>query len=115
MPKKCIRKAASGVLPLVVDLGCGYILRLGDCLQTVCTLDMERRLPLVATCATWRADQVLYGSCTLGSYSDDIVLCVFTQDSRSWRRSGIEKFSAVQWLYQALRAAVSALPIHIHK
>ena len=25
MPKKSIRKAASGVLPLLVDLGCGYI------------------------------------------------------------------------------------------
>ena len=43
------------------------------CLQTMRTLDMERRLPLVAICATWRADQVLYGSCTLGIYSDDVV------------------------------------------
>ena len=100
MPTKSIRKAASDVLPFVVDLGCGYILRhRGVVLQTVRTLDMERRLPLVAICTAWRADQVLYGSCTLGIYSDDVVLCVFTQDSRSWRRSGIEKFSRVQWLY----------------
>ena len=74
-----------------------------------------RRLPLVAICAAWRADQVLYGSCPIGIYSDDIVLYVFTQDSRSWRRSGIEKFSAAQWLYRALCAAVSALAIHIRK
>ena len=79
---------------------------LGDCLQTVRTLDTERRLPLVAICAAWRADQVLCVSCTHGIYSDDIALCVFTQDSRSRRRNGIEKF-AVQWLYRALCAAVN--------
>ena len=38
---------------------------------------LERRLPLVAICAAWRADQVLYGSCTFSIYSDDIVLCVY--------------------------------------
>ena len=68
MPKKSIQKAASGVFLLVVDLGCGYITSPGDSLQTVRTLDMERRRPLIAICATWRADQVLYGSCTLGMY-----------------------------------------------
>ena len=83
----------------------------GDCLQTVRTLDMGRRLPLVAICAAWRADQVLYGSC----YNDDAVLCVFTQDSHSWRRSEIEEFLVVQWTYRALCAAVSALAIEIHK
>ena len=54
-----------------------------------------RRLPLVAICAAWRADQVLYGSCTIGVYNDDAVrLCVFTQawDYRSWRLSEIEEF-----------------------
>ena len=39
--------------------------------------DRARRLPLVAICVAWRADQVLYGSCTIGIYSDDVVLCVF--------------------------------------
>ena len=109
-----MRKAASSVLLLVVDLGCGYILRHGGCLQlpTVRTLDMERQLPLVAICAAWRADQVvLYGSCTIDIYSDDAVLCKFTQDSRSWRRSEIEEFLVVQWTYRALCAAVSALAI----
>ena len=47
-----------------------------------------RQLPLVAICAAWRADQVLYGSCTIGIYNDDAVFCVFTQDFRSWRQSG---------------------------
>ena len=83
-----------------------------DCLQT---LDTGRRLPLVAICAAWRADQVLYGSCTIGIYNDDGVLCVFTQDYRSWRRSEIEEFHVVQWLYRALCAALSALAIHIRK
>ena len=77
---------------------------LGDCLQTVRTLDVGRWLPLVAIGATWRADQVLYGSCI---YNDDDVLCVFTQDSRSWQQSEIEEFLVVQWTYRALCAAVS--------
>ena len=42
---------------------------------------MKRRLPLVAICAAWRDDQVLYSSCTLGVYSDAVVLCVFTHKS----------------------------------
>ena len=103
MPKKSIRKAASGVLPLVLVVtfyvtGGLFADRLG-------------RLPLVAICAAWRAGRVLYGSCTIGIYSDDAVLCVFTQDSRSWRRSEIEEFLVVQWTYRALCAAVSALAI----
>ena len=73
-----------------------------DCLQTVRTLDTGRQLPLVAICAAWRADQVLYSSCTIGIYNDDAVLCVFTQDYRSWRQSEIEEFHVVQWLYRAL-------------
>ena len=86
-----------------------------DCLQTVRTLDTGRRLPLVAICAAWRADQVLYGSCTIGIYNDDAVLCVVTQDYRSWRRSEIEEFLVVQWTYRALCTAVSVLAIEIHK
>ena len=93
--------------------GCGYNLR--HCLQTMCTLDTERRLPLVDICATWRADQVLYCSCTLSIYNDNIVLYIFTQDSRSWWRSGIEEFNAVQSTYQTLCTAVNALAIYIHK
>ena len=58
-----------------------------DCLQTLCTLDTGRRLPLVAICTAWRADQVLYGSCTISIYNDDTVLSIFTQDYHSWRRS----------------------------
>ena len=37
------------------------------------TFDTGKRLPLVAICAAWRADQVLYGSCTIGVYNDDAV------------------------------------------
>ena len=62
---------------------------------------------MVAICTTWRADQVLYGSCTIGIYNDDAVLCVFTQDSHSWRRSELKEFLVVQWTYRALCAAVS--------
>ena len=51
---------------------------------------------------------MLYGSCTIGIYNNDAVLCVFTQDYCSWRRSEIEEFHVVQWLYRALCAAVSA-------
>ena len=87
----------------------------GDCLQTVCTLDTGRRLPLVAICTSWRADQVQYGSCTFGIYNNAAVLCVFMQDSRSWQQSEIEEFLIVQWTYRALCAAVSALAIEIHK
>ena len=52
-----------------------------DCLQAL--RNTGRRLPLVAICAAWRADQVLYCSCTIGIYNDEAVLCVFTQDYRS--------------------------------
>ena len=38
-------------------------------------------LPLVAICTTWRADQLLYSSCTLGIYSD--VNCNHTRTCRS--------------------------------
>ena len=54
-------------------------------------------------------------SCTIGIYNDDAVSCIFTQDSRSWRRSETEEFFVVQWTYRALYAAVSALAIEIHK
>ena len=70
---------------------------------------------MVAICTAWRADQVLYGSYTIGIYNDDAVLCVFTQDSRSWWRSEIEEFLVVQWTYRALCAAISVLAIKIHK
>ena len=95
MPKKSIRKAASGILPHVVDIGCGYNYVAGGMLAGRAYIRYGETAPLVAICATWRADQVLYGSCTLVIYSDDIVLCVFTQDSRSWQRGRIEEFSAV--------------------
>ena len=72
MHKKSTWKAASGVLPLVVDLRCGYIY-----VREGLFADRARRLPLVAICTAWRADQVLYGSCPIGIYSDDVVLCVF--------------------------------------
>ena len=29
-------------------------------------------------CADWRADQVLYSSCTIDIYNDDAALCIFT-------------------------------------
>ena len=67
---------------------------------------------MVAMCAAWRADQVLYGSCTLGIYNDDAVLCVFMQDSCSWRRSEIDSWYSGPI---ELCAAVSALAIEIHK
>ena len=78
----------------MIDLGCGYNLRpitsRGDRLQTVCTLDTERQLPLVAICAVWRADQVLYDSCTLSIYNDAAVLSkifAFGGEARSRRSS----------------------------
>ena len=66
MSKKSIRKAASGVRTSACSRFRVWLhfTSQGDCLQTVHTLDMERRLPLVAICAAWRADQVLCGSCT---------------------------------------------------
>ena len=94
----------SGALPLVVELGYGYILRYGG-VRDDCLLDTGRRLPLVAICAAWRANQVLYSSCIIGIYNDDAVLCVFTQDYYSWRRSEIEEFLVVQWTYGALCTA----------
>ena len=56
---------------------------------------------------------MLYGSCTIDTYNDDAVLCVFAQDSRSWWQSEIEEFLVVQWTYRALCAAVGALVIEI--
>ena len=35
------------------------------------------RLPVVASYVAWRADQMLYGSCTLKIDSDDVGLCIF--------------------------------------
>ena len=73
-----------------LGLGCGYIYVTGGLFADRAYIDTGRRLPLVAICTAWRADQVLYGSCTIGIHNDDAVLCVFMQDSRSWRRSEIE-------------------------
>ena len=36
--------------------------------------------PVVASYVTWRADQVLYGSCTFNIDSDGIGSCVFAHD-----------------------------------
>ena len=46
-------------------------------LRTLCTV---RGFPVVASHVAWRADQVLFGSCTLDIDSDDIGSCVFAQD-----------------------------------
>ena len=73
----------------------------GDSLQM-------QRLPLVAICSAWRADQVLYGSCTFGIYSDDIVLCVFLV-------LDVEADREIQRSTVALSSFVSALAIHIRK
>ena len=35
---------------------------------------------MVASYIAWRADQVLYGSCTLDIDSDDVGSCVFAHD-----------------------------------
>ena len=35
---------------------------------------------MVASYVIWRADQVLYGSCTLNIDSDDVGSCTFVQD-----------------------------------
>ena len=71
----------------MVDLGCGYIYVTGGMFADRTYIRYGETLPLVAICAAWRADQVLYGSCTIGIYNDDTVLCIFTIDYRSWRRS----------------------------
>ena len=103
-PKCCIRcTSACGRFRARVWL---HFTSRDDCLQTVRTLDTGRRLPLVAICATWRADQVLYGSCTIGIYNNDAVLCVFTQDYRSWKRSEIEEFHVVQRRHGSIELCV---------
>ena len=43
-------------------------------LRTLCTV---RGFPVVASYVAWRADQVLYGSCTLDIDSNDIGSCVY--------------------------------------
>ena len=70
---------------------------------TVCRpCDTERRFPLVDICATWRADQVLYGSCTLGTYSDDIVFThkILALGGKARSRNSVQ--------YRPLYVAVSA-------
>ena len=49
-------------------------------LQSLRTLCMVKGFPVVASYVTWRADQVLYGSCTLDIDSDDVGSCVFVHD-----------------------------------
>ena len=46
-------------------------------LRTLCTV---KGFPVVASFVAWRADQVLYGSCTLDIDSDDVGSCVFAHD-----------------------------------
>ena len=46
-------------------------------LRTLCTV---KGFPVVASYVAWRADQVLYGSCTLDIDSDDVGSCVFAHD-----------------------------------
>ena len=46
-------------------------------LHTSCTV---KGFPVIASYVAWRADQVLYGSCTLDIDSDNIGLCVFAPD-----------------------------------
>ena len=36
--------------------------------------------PVVASYVAWRADQVLYGSCTIDIDSDDVGSCAFAHD-----------------------------------
>ena len=38
---------------------------------------------MVASYVAWRADQVLYGSCTLDIDSDDVGSCVFGGEARA--------------------------------
>ena len=38
------------------------------------------RLPVVASYIAWRADQVLYGSYTLGIYSNNVGSCIFAHN-----------------------------------
>ena len=49
-------------------------------LQSLRTLCMVKGFPVVASYVAWRADQVLYGSCTIDIDSDDVGLCVFAHD-----------------------------------
>ena len=46
-------------------------------LRTLCTV---RGFPMVASYVAWRADQVLYGSCTLNIDSADVGSWIFVQD-----------------------------------
>ena len=68
-------------LPVAVDLGWasrdvieGMI---AESLRTLCTV---RGFPVVASYVAWRADQVLYSSCTLDIDSNDVGSCIFVQD-----------------------------------
>ena len=38
---------------------------------------------------------MLYGSCTIGIYNNDAVLCVFTQDSRSRVNKYVEMYNYI--------------------
>ena len=49
-------------------------------LQSLRTLFTVRGFPVVASYVAWRADQVLYGSYTLDTDSDDVGSCIFVQD-----------------------------------
>ena len=44
------------------------------------TLITVRGFPVVAFYVAWRADQVLYGSCTLNIDNDDVGSCVIAHD-----------------------------------
>ena len=88
-------------------LGCCYITSPGDSLRRDGSACLAK---LVTTCDAWRADQVLYGSCTSAFTAMTLYCAHYARFS--WR---IKKFSAIQWLYRALCAAVSALAIYIRK
>ena len=49
-------------------------------LQSLRTLCTAKGFPVVASYVAWRADQALYGSCTLDIDSDDFGSCVFAHD-----------------------------------
>ena len=65
------------LFPVAVDLGWASRDVIEGTIAEPMYIMYGERLPVVASCVAWRADQVLYGSCTLEIDSDDVGLCVF--------------------------------------
>ena len=67
--------------PVAVDLGWASRDNIRKVrLQSLRTLCTVKGFPVVSSYVAWRADQVLYGSCTLDVDRDNVGSCVFAHD-----------------------------------